>query len=63
MAKTVGLPAAMVFIKLQFHYNKGAELLLSGVAKGKGVIAPVTADVYEPILQKLELEGINFEYK
>ncbi len=52
MAKTVGLPAAF-----------GAELLLKGGMDGRGVVAPMTADFYEPILEKLELEGIKFVEK
>lgn len=51
MSRTVGLPAAM-----------GAELLLNGVSKGKGVIAPVKKEVYLPILKQLEQEGIIFKY-
>ncbi|KAJ3144448.1 hypothetical protein HDU89_008226 [Geranomyces variabilis] len=49
MAKTVGLPAAI-----------GTELLLSGNLKRKGVIAPMTKDVYKPMLAKLEAENIRF---
>ncbi|TPX57572.1 hypothetical protein PhCBS80983_g03736 [Powellomyces hirtus] len=49
MAKTVGFPAAI-----------GADLLLSGKLKRKGVIAPMTKDVYQPMLHKLEAENIRF---
>ncbi|KAL3894789.1 MAG: hypothetical protein SGCHY_005070 [Lobulomycetales sp.] len=53
MAKTVGLPAAM-----------GVDLILSGqIEKGRGVIAPITPDIYEPILARLEDEGIVFQEK
>ncbi|KAI8820791.1 Saccharopine dehydrogenase-domain-containing protein [Fimicolochytrium jonesii] len=49
MAKTVGLPAAI-----------GAEMLLDGQLRGKGVIAPMTKEIYEPMLRKLENENIRF---
>jgi hypothetical protein len=53
MAKTVGLPAAM-----------GVELILSGkLGGGRGVIAPISRDIYEPILVGLEEEGIRFVEK
>ncbi|KAJ3391277.1 hypothetical protein HDU92_009137 [Lobulomyces angularis] len=52
MAKTVGLPAAM-----------GVSMLLDGNIGGRGVIAPMTADIYEPLLVKLENEGIKFVEK
>ncbi|KAJ3042649.1 hypothetical protein HDV00_006928 [Rhizophlyctis rosea] len=50
MAKTVGLPAAIA-----------TDLLLSGNVTRKGVIGPMTKDVYVPMLEKLTLEGIKFE--
>ncbi|KAJ3014576.1 hypothetical protein HKX48_005081 [Thoreauomyces humboldtii] len=49
MAKTVGLPAAI-----------GSELLLNAQLTRRGVIAPMTKDVYQPMLHKLEAEGIRF---
>ncbi|TPX69014.1 hypothetical protein SpCBS45565_g02736 [Spizellomyces sp. 'palustris'] len=49
MAKTVGLPAAI-----------GSEMLLDGNLTRKGVIAPMTKDIYEPMLIKLGEEGIRF---
>ncbi|KAJ3386881.1 hypothetical protein HDU92_002229 [Lobulomyces angularis] len=57
MAKTVGLPAAM-----------GVEMLLNGeLNHRKGVIAPMTRqvknDIYEPLIKKLEEEGIKFVEK
>ncbi|KAJ3085285.1 hypothetical protein HK102_000141 [Quaeritorhiza haematococci] len=48
MAKTVGLPAAM-----------GTEMLLDNALSRRGVVAPMTKDIYEPILGKLEQEGIR----
>ncbi|KAI9093121.1 Saccharopine dehydrogenase-domain-containing protein [Phlyctochytrium arcticum] len=49
MAKTVGLPAAI-----------GAEMMLDGLLNRKGVLAPMTKDIYAPMLSKLEAEGITF---
>ncbi|KAJ3014640.1 UNVERIFIED_CONTAM: hypothetical protein HDU68_000188 [Siphonaria sp. JEL0065] len=49
MAKTVGLPAAMA-----------TEMILEGSMRHMGVIAPVYKDIYEPMLDKLEREGIKF---
>ena len=53
MAKTVGLPAAM-----------GARLIVEGGLKERGVLVPVTEDVYRPILKELSDEGVQFtEYR
>ena len=49
MAKTVGLPAAM-----------GARLIVEGGVKETGVLVPVAEEVYRPILQQLEQEGVRF---
>ncbi len=49
MAKTVGLPMAI-----------GAKLLLNGKIKGRGVLLPVTPDLYVPILNELAGSGISF---
>lgn len=49
MAKTVGLPLAMA-----------VDLFLDGDIKAKGLRLPITPDFYEPILKKLEEEGIVF---
>lgn len=49
MAKTVGLPLAMA-----------VDLFLDGDIKAKGLRLPITPDFYEPILKKLEKEGIVF---
>jgi saccharopine dehydrogenase-like NADP-dependent oxidoreductase len=48
MAKTVGYPAAL-----------GAELILQGQLKGKGVIAPVMMEAFDPILKRLKDCGIE----
>jgi saccharopine dehydrogenase-like NADP-dependent oxidoreductase len=49
MAKTVGLPLAM-----------GVELILLGKVQQKGVVVPVTAEWYEPILKGLAARGVFF---
>ena len=49
MAITVGLPAAIA-----------AKLLLTGKITRKGVLVPVTTDLYLPILKELEMHGIQF---
>ncbi|KAG5458902.1 MAG: Saccharopine dehydrogenase-domain-containing protein, partial [Olpidium bornovanus] len=48
MAKTVGYPAAIA-----------AELLLRGQIHERGVLAPVSPHVYNPIIERLEKEGIR----
>ncbi|KAJ3101305.1 hypothetical protein HDU96_010059 [Phlyctochytrium bullatum] len=50
MAKTVGLPAAVA-----------TEMIIRGQVPRVGVLAPVYKDLYEPLLEKLENEGIRFE--
>ncbi|MFW6144744.1 MAG: saccharopine dehydrogenase C-terminal domain-containing protein [Candidatus Natronoplasma sp.] len=50
MARTVGLPAAMA-----------VEMVLEGEIDETGVTIPVEPEIYEPILEKLEGEGIVFE--
>ncbi len=47
MAKTVGYPAAIA-----------AQLILNGEISGAGVKIPVEREIYEPILDELEQEGI-----
>lgn len=50
MAKTVGLPAAIA-----------TEFILSGKINRRGVVVPVTADIYTPILELLaEAHGVQF---
>jgi saccharopine dehydrogenase (NADP+, L-glutamate forming) len=50
MAKTVGLPLAMA-----------ADLLLDGKITVRGLFIPVKKEIYEPILDSLEAEGIVFQ--
>jgi saccharopine dehydrogenase-like NADP-dependent oxidoreductase len=49
MAKTVGLPLALV-----------AKMILAGEIAHTGVVLPITADIYEPILNALANVGIAF---
>lgn len=47
MAQTVGRPTAIA-----------ASMILSGEIRKKGITVPTTSDIYEPILKRLEAEGI-----
>lgn len=49
MAKTVGLPAAMA-----------TELILDNKIHDRGVLRPISPDVYLPILDQLEEQGVRF---
>jgi len=49
MAKTVGYPVAMA-----------AQLIADGGINDKGVILPISKDIYQPILKSLHTEGIEF---
>ncbi|MGZ5243617.1 MAG: saccharopine dehydrogenase C-terminal domain-containing protein [Bacteroidia bacterium] len=49
MAKTVGLPLALA-----------AELIATGQLKATGVIMPTLPELYEPLLARLQAEGIVF---
>jgi saccharopine dehydrogenase-like NADP-dependent oxidoreductase len=49
MAKTVGLPVGI-----------GALMMLNGIIQKPGVHLPVTADIYNPVLNELEKFGISF---
>jgi len=52
MNRTVGLPAAI-----------GVRLILEGKIKSRGVLVPVTPEIYEPALAELERLGIRFTEK
>jgi len=52
MAKTVSLPAAIA-----------AKMILDGEIITKGNVVPLTRDLYQPILKRLELEGISWTTK
>jgi len=49
MSRTVGIPVAIA-----------AELILEGAVKERGVIAPVTEEIYKPLLQRLVEYGLEF---
>lgn len=48
MAKLVGLPAAIA-----------TNMLLNGEIQSKGMVLPLTPDIYRPMLVRLRLEGLN----
>ncbi len=50
MAKTVGLPLAIT-----------SKLILQGKVNARGVVIPVSKEIYEPLLTELELFGVKFE--
>jgi saccharopine dehydrogenase (NADP+, L-glutamate forming) len=52
MAKTVGLPLGIA-----------AVLTLKGVIQSRGLHVPVQPDIYQPVLQELEKQGILFKEK
>ncbi|XP_029910291.1 alpha-aminoadipic semialdehyde synthase, mitochondrial isoform X1 [Myripristis murdjan] len=52
MAKTVGYPAAIA-----------ARMLLDGEISTKGLVVPMTRDVYGPALRRLKDEGLQFVTK
>jgi saccharopine dehydrogenase (NADP+, L-glutamate forming) len=52
MNRTVGLPAAI-----------GARLILEGGIQSRGVLVPVTPEIYAPALEELERLGIHFSEK
>jgi saccharopine dehydrogenase-like NADP-dependent oxidoreductase len=49
MAKTVGLPLAIT-----------SKLILNGDIKSRGVVVPVTKEIYEPVLKELKENNIVF---
>jgi len=49
MAKTVGLPLGIA-----------AKMILMGKIKASGLYIPITAEIYEPVLNELQLHGISF---
>jgi hypothetical protein len=50
MAKTVGLPLGIA-----------AKLILNGTIREKGLLIPVTPEIYEPVLAELQKHGIFFQ--
>ena len=49
MAKTVGYPAAIA-----------SDMVLKGQIRQTGVFAPLSKDIYVPMIKKLHAEGIKF---
>ncbi|MCB9192694.1 MAG: saccharopine dehydrogenase NADP-binding domain-containing protein [Flavobacteriales bacterium] len=52
MAKTVGLPLAIA-----------TRMILNGMVKETGVTLPISKDIYAPVLDELEKNGISFNEK
>ena len=52
MAKTVGLPLAIA-----------TRMILNGKVKERGVVRPISKDIYGPVLDELEKNGIVFNEK
>lgn len=52
MAKCVGYPAAIA-----------AKMLLEGEIKTKGLVMPLTKNIYGPVLRRLKSEGLNYTTK
>lgn len=48
ISKTVGVTSAIT-----------ARLILNGQIKERGVISPIKPDIYNPVLEELEKEGIK----
>ena len=52
MSRAVGLPAAIA-----------SRLILEGAIRAKGVLKPITEEIYKPVLVELAENGYKFEYK
>jgi saccharopine dehydrogenase-like NADP-dependent oxidoreductase len=52
MSRAVGLPAAIV-----------SRLILEGAIRTKGVLKPITEEIYNPVLAELAENGYKFEHK
>ena len=52
MSRAVGLPAAIA-----------SRLILEGTIRSKGVLKPITKEIYKPVLAELAENGYKFEYK
>ena len=52
MSRAVGLPAAIA-----------SRLILEGAIRSKGVLKPITEEIYKPVLAELSENGYKFEYK
>ena len=52
MSRAVSLPAAI-----------SSRLIMEGTIRSKGVLKPVTEEIYKPVLAELEENGYKFEHK
>jgi saccharopine dehydrogenase-like NADP-dependent oxidoreductase len=52
MSRAVGLPAAIA-----------SRLILEGAIRAKGVLKPITEEIYKPVLAELTENGYKFEHK
>ncbi|MBL4593407.1 MAG: saccharopine dehydrogenase NADP-binding domain-containing protein [Flavobacteriales bacterium] len=52
MSRAVGLPAAIA-----------SKLILEGAIRSKGVLKPITEEIYQPVLAELAENGYKFEHK
>ncbi len=52
MSRAVGLPAAIA-----------SRLILEGTIRAKGVLKPITEEIYKPVLAELAENGYKFEHK
>ncbi len=52
MARAVGLPSAIA-----------SRLILEGAIRAKGVLKPITEEIYKPVLAELAENGYKFEHK
>jgi saccharopine dehydrogenase-like NADP-dependent oxidoreductase len=52
MARAVSLPAAIA-----------SRLILEGAIRAKGVLKPISAEIYKPVLAELVENGYKFDYK
>ncbi|MCH7524998.1 MAG: saccharopine dehydrogenase NADP-binding domain-containing protein [Bacteroidetes bacterium] len=52
MSRAVGLPAAIA-----------SRLILEGAIRSKGILKPITKEIYKPVLAELAENGYKFEYK
>jgi saccharopine dehydrogenase-like NADP-dependent oxidoreductase len=52
MSRAVGLPAAIT-----------SRLILEGALRSKGVLKPITEEIYKPVLAELAENGYKFEHK
>ena len=52
MSRAVSLPAAIA-----------SRLIIEGAIRVKGVVKPITDEIYKPVLAELEEHGYKYEHK